>query len=155
MFGPLANKPQFDKVCRYLDIAGKESRLVSGGNLLDRPGYFVQPAVVQAITANDTLMQEETFGPILSFMAYEEEDELISLINNTPYGLGTSLWSNNLSATLRMIPKIESGTVWVNLHTMVDPAVPFGGVKHSGIGREFGSAFINEYTELKSVIMAY
>ncbi|MDO6749870.1 aldehyde dehydrogenase family protein, partial [Gilvimarinus sp. 1_MG-2023] len=74
-------------------------------------GYFVQPTIVQVNSANDTLMQEETFGPILSFMAYEEEDELISLINNTPYGLGTSLWTNNLSATMRMIPQIESGTV--------------------------------------------
>ncbi|MDO6683256.1 MULTISPECIES: aldehyde dehydrogenase family protein [unclassified Oceanobacter] len=159
VFGPISNKPQYEKVCHYLDIANQESRILTGGKAVPGPvngkGYFVQPTIVQVNSANDTLMQEETFGPILSFMAYEEEDELISLINNTPYGLGTSLWTNNLSATMRMIPQIESGTVWVNLHTMVDPAVPFGGVKHSGIGREFGSAFIDEYTETKSVIMAY
>ncbi|WP_221798151.1 aldehyde dehydrogenase family protein [Oceanobacter mangrovi] len=159
LFGPISNKPQYEKVCHYLNVANKENRVVVGGQAVAGPvngkGYFVQPTIVQATSANDILMQEETFGPILSFMAYEEEDELLSLINNTPYGLGTSLWTNNLSATMRMIPKIESGTVWVNLHTMVDPAVPFGGVKHSGIGREFGSAFIDEYTEVKSVIMAY
>ena len=155
VFGPLSNKPQFDKVCHYLQVAGSESRILSGGEVIDRPGYFVQPTIVRAASATEVLMQEETFGPVLSFMSYDEDDELLALINNTPYGLGTSLWTNNLSAAMRMIPQVESGTVWVNMHTMVDPAVPFGGVKHSGIGREFGSSFIDEYTEVKSVIMAY
>lgn len=154
-FGPLSNRPHYDKVCHYLTIASRESRILSGGERQEGPGYYIKPAIVQAFSGTETLMQEETFGPILSFMAYEEEDELLDLINNTPFGLGTSLWTNNLSATMRMIPKIESGTVWVNMHTMVDPAVPFGGVKQSGMGREFGSAAIDEYTELKSVILCY
>jgi len=155
VFGPVSNKPQFEKVCHYLNVAATESRILSGGNVLEGAGFFVQPTIVQAASVSETLMQEETFGPVLSFMAYKEEDELLSLINNTPYGLGASLWTNNLSAAMRMIPKVESGTVWVNMHTMVDPAIPFGGVKQSGIGREFGSSFIDEYTETKSVIMAY
>ena len=155
VFGPISNKPQYEKVLGYLQYAKDHGQLVYGGEPLDQDGLYITPALVKASSAEDVLMQQETFGPILTVMGYDDESELLELINNTPYGLGTSLWTNNLSAAMRMIPKIESGTVWINLHTMVDPAVPFGGVKQSGIGREFGSAFIDEYTELKSVMMAY
>ncbi len=155
VFGPISNKPQYEKVLSYLQYAKDHGQLVYGGEPLDQDGLYITPALVKASSAEDVLMQQETFGPILTVMGYDDESELLALINNTPYGLGTSLWTNNLSAAMRMIPKIESGTVWINLHTMVDPAVPFGGVKRSGIGREFGSAFIDEYTELKSVMMAY
>ncbi|MGO3740269.1 MAG: aldehyde dehydrogenase family protein [Marinomonas foliarum] len=154
-FGPISNKPQYLKLCAVLEKAQKESRVLFGGKVVEGKGYFIEPTIIQASNATETLMQEETFGPIISFMPYEEEEELINLINNTPFGLGTSIWTNNLSQAMRMIPEIESGTVWVNMHTMVDPAVPFGGVKQSGTGREFGSAFINDYTEIKSVIMCY
>ena len=81
--------------------------------------------------------------------------ELIELLNDTPYGLGASIWTNNLSKALRMIPRIEAGTLWINMHTFLDPAVPFGGTKSSGVGREFGSAFIDAFTEVKSVMIRY
>jgi len=154
-FGPISNRPQYDKVCHYLDIAGRESRILHGGNPIDGPGYFLEPTIVQTSSPRETLMQEEVFGPVISFMPYDDEDELLSLINDTPFGLSASLWTNDLSKALRMIPEIEAGTVWVNMHTFVDPAVPFGGVKSSGLGREFGSAFIEDYTELKSVMICY
>lgn len=154
-FGPVSNKPQYQKLCAVLEKARKESRILFGGKVIEGKGYYIEPTIIQASSATETLMQEETFGPIISFMPYEEEDELINLINNTPFGLGTSIWTNNLSKAMRMIPEIESGMVWVNMHTMVDPSVPFGGVKQSGTGREFGSAFINDYTEIKSVIVCY
>jgi phenylacetaldehyde dehydrogenase len=76
-------------------------------------------------------------------------------MNDSPYGLTASVWTNNLSKALRLIPQIEAGTVWVNMHTFLDPALPFGGVKASGMGREFGDAFIEVYTELKSVMIRY
>ncbi|WP_367181569.1 aldehyde dehydrogenase family protein [Pigmentiphaga sp.] len=101
------------------------------------------------------LLNEETFGPIGTFLAYDDEEELLSLFNGTPYGLTASLWTNDLSKVLNYVPRIEAGTVWVNMHTLLDPAVPFGGIKESGIGREFGSAFINDYTELKSIIIRH
>ncbi|MCP2072648.1 UNVERIFIED_ORG: acyl-CoA reductase-like NAD-dependent aldehyde dehydrogenase [Pseudomonas lini] len=111
--------------------------------------------MILANTVNDTLLNEETFGPVATFFPYDTEDELLDLMNNTPYGLSASLWTNDLSKALCMIPSIEAGTVWVNMHTLNDPAVPFGGVKSSGIGREFGSAFIDDYTELKSMMIRY
>jgi len=111
--------------------------------------------VILANSINDSLLNEETFGPIATFLPYDSEDELLELMNNTPYGLSASLWTNDLGKALRMVPAIHAGTVWVNMHTLLDPAVPFGGVKSSGIGREFGSAFIEDYTELKSVMIRY
>lgn len=154
-FGPISNKPQYQKVLHYMQKAKEESRVVYGGHALEGPGYFVEPTIVQAASHTETLMHEETFGPILSFMPYEDEEEMIHWMNDTPFGLSASLWTNNLSKTLRLIPRIQAGMVWVNMHTFLDPSVPFGGSKSSGIGREFGSAFINDYTELKSVMICY
>ncbi|MNO99305.1 Phenylacetaldehyde dehydrogenase [compost metagenome] len=110
---------------------------------------------MRASSPDDLFLTEETFGPIVCLLAFDSDEELIELLNDTPYGLGASLWTNDLSKALRMIPRIESGTVWVNMHTFLDPAVPFGGSKSSGIGREFGSAFIEAFTELKSVMIRY
>ncbi|ATE58796.1 aldehyde dehydrogenase family protein [Thauera sinica] len=154
-FGPIANKPQFDKVLGYLDEARRLGQICHGGRRLERPGYFVEPALVRARSADDVLMREETFGPIISFLPFDDEDELVGWINASPYGLSASVWSNDLSRVFRLIPRIQVGTVWINMHTFLDPSVPFGGSKGSGIGREFGSAFIDDYTELKSVIMRY
>jgi len=154
-FGPIANKPQLDKVLGYLDEARRQGQICHGGQRLDRPGYFVEPTLVRAGSVDDVLMREETFGPIISFLPFDDEDELVGWINASPYGLTASVWSNDLSRVFRLIPRIQVGTVWINMHTFLDPSVPFGGSKGSGIGREFGSAFINDYTELKSVIMRY
>jgi phenylacetaldehyde dehydrogenase len=154
-FGPLANKPQFDKVSQFLQLAREQSQVVCGGNPLARPGYFVEPTVVLANGPQDRLLHEETFGPILCVLPYDELDELPALINDSPFGLTASIWTNDLSRALRLIPQIETGTVYVNMHTFLDPSVPFGGVKASGTGREFGSAFIDDYTELKSVMIRY
>ncbi len=91
---------------------------------------------------NSTLMHEETFGPVCSFIGYQNEKEALSHINASPFGLAASVWSENMSKALRYAEDIDAGMVWVNMHTFLDPAVPFGGMKGSGIGREFGSALL-------------
>lgn len=154
-FGPLANRPHLEKVLGYFEIARTESQIVWGGKQLDRPGYFVEPTIVLAKGPKDRLLQEETFGPILTVLPYDEVEQLPALMNDTPFGLTASIWTNDMSRALRLIPEIEAGTVYVNMHTFIDPAVPFGGAKSSGLGREFGSAFIEDYTELKSVLIRY
>ncbi len=154
-FGPLANKPQFDKVMQFFKLASQESRIVCGGRALARPGYFVEPTLVLASSAKDRLLHEETFGPLLCVLPYDDVEELPGLINDSPFGLSASIWTNDLARALRLIPQIEAGTVYVNMHTFLDPSVPFGGIKASGSGREFGSAFIDDYTELKSVMIRY
>lgn len=155
-FGPVTNKQHQKKLEAFFKTARNESNtIVFGGNAIDGPGCYVEPTIILANSAKDTLLNEETFGPIATFLPYDTEEELLHLMNDTPYGLSASIWTNDLSKALRMVPEIEAGTVWVNMHTMLDPAVPFGGVKASGIGREFGAAFIDDYTELKSVMIRY
>ena len=154
-FGPLANKPQFDKMVQFFELARQESRIVCGGNAIARPGYFVEPTLVLAGNAKDRILHEETFGPLMCVLPYDDVEELPGLMNDSPFGLTASIWTNDLSRALRLIPQIEAGTVYINMHTFLDPSVPFGGIKASGTGREFGSAFIDDYTELKSVMIRY
>ncbi|QCI11756.1 aldehyde dehydrogenase family protein [Pseudomonas putida] len=155
-FGPVANKPHQQKLAELFAIARREgSQIIHGGHIGEGPGCFVEPTVILADSANDTLLTQETFGPVATFLPYDSEEELLHLMNASPYGLSASLWTNDLGKAMRLIPEIQAGTLWVNVHTLLDPAVPFGGVKASGIGREFGSAFIDDFTELKSVMMRY
>ncbi len=155
MFGPLSNQPHFHKVKHYLDMAKANNQIIAGGEALDRSGYFVQPTLISFKNTDDPLFSEETFGPVVGVMPFETDEELIQLMNQSRFGLTASIWTNDLSKAFRLIPKIEAGTLWVNMHTFLDPSVPFGGVKASGIGREFSDAFIEDYTELKSVMIRY
>ncbi|WNW14025.1 aldehyde dehydrogenase family protein [Pseudomonas sp. DTU_2021_1001937_2_SI_NGA_ILE_001] len=155
-FGPVTNRTHQHKLGQFFERARAEQcTIVHGGRLLDREGFYVEPTVILARSLDDTLLKEETFGPIATFLPYDDEEELLAMMNGTPYGLSASLWTNDLGKAMRMVPRIEAGTVWVNMHTLLDPAVPFGGIKASGIGREFGSAFIDDYTELKSVMIRH
>ncbi|UQI33768.1 aldehyde dehydrogenase family protein [Pseudomonas bijieensis] len=155
-FGPVTNRQHQRKLEEFFAKArAQNNTIVHGGKLIDGPGCYVEPTIILANRRDDSLLHEETFGPIATFFPYDTEEELLELMNDTPYGLSASLWTNDLGKALRMVPAIEAGTVWVNMHTLLDPAVPFGGNKSSGIGREFGSAFIDDYTELKSVMIRY
>lgn len=155
-FGPLSNRAHFDKIVGFFDLARSEGGTIAfGGQPLERTGYFVTPTAILVNDRRAKMLSEETFGPIATFLAYDDEAELVDLLNDTPYGLAASLWTNDLGKAMNLIPRIEAGTVWVNMHTFLDPALPFGGVKASGIGREFGSAFIDDYTELKSVMIRH
>ena len=155
-FGPVANKSHQLKLAELFATARAEgSQIIHGGHIGDGPGCFVEPTVILAKSASDTLLNQETFGPVATFLPYDSEEELLQLMNASPYGLSASLWTNDLGKAMRLIPEIQAGTLWVNMHTLLDPAVPFGGIKASGIGREFGSAFIDDFTELKSVMIRY
>jgi len=101
------------------------------------------------------VVQEEIFGPVLVVLPFSDVDEVVEYANDNAYGLSASIWSNNLSTVMDMIPRIKAGTVWVNVHVPLDPNLPFGGYKQSGIGREFGRSAIDGFTETKSVAIAY
>lgn len=154
--GPIANKAQYDKILNLIEKAKADGdEIIYGGQSLDKKGYFVQPTAIRAASFNSQLLSEETFGPVCSFIAYHDEEEALQKINASPFGLSASVWSHNISKALRVSERLEAGMVWINMHTFLDPAVPFGGMKGSGIGREFGSAFIEDYTELKSIMVRY
>lgn len=155
-FGPVATEAQYEKVLEAFATAKAEGdTIVVGGEAYDRPGFFVKPTVIRPKSLESTSWREEVFGPVATLVAYDTEEEMVREMNDTPYGLTGSVWTHDLSKALRLVPQVEAGIVWVNMHTIVDPAVPFGGAKGSGIGREYGSAFIEDYTELKSVMIRY
>src|SRR6202034_4086783 len=152
--GPLVSKEQKERVLGYIESARKQGASGAvGGEAPSRPGYFVKPTVLVNVREDMKVVREEIFGPVLVAQRFDELDEVVKAANNTPYGLGASIWSNNLSAVQRLVPRIKAGTVWVNCHNMVDPNMPFGGFKQSGIGREHGRMAIDMYTEVKSVCM--
>lgn len=155
-FGPVSNKAHLDKLSGFFQQAiDRGNQIAHGGKVIDRPGYYVEPTALIADSIDDPFANEETFGPIATFLPYDDEDELVAYMNHGRYGLAASLWTDDLSKAMRLIPEIQAGTVWVNMHTILDPAVPFGGMRASGVGREFGDAFIDDFTEVKSVMIRY
>jgi len=153
--GPLVSREQMERVCNYIDIGRSQGAtvLAGGGRARDK-GFYVQPTVLANVTPSMRVVQEEIFGPVLTAMPYDDLDEVAAWANDTPFGLGASIWSNNLSKVHRLIPKIKAGSVWVNCHSVLDPAIPFGGFKQSGIGRDMGKASLDSYLETKSVYIA-
>ena len=153
---PLVSRKQQTSVLKHIETARKEgARVVVGGELLQGDGFFVQPTVLADVDHSMGVARDEVFGPVLSVMPFTDEDKVIELANDSQYGLAASLWTNDLTKAMNLVPRIEAGTVWVNAHVLLDPNMPFGGVKQSGMGREFGRAVIEAYTELKSVCIAH
>lgn len=153
--GPLVSREQMDRVCSYIEIGRQQgAEIVTGGDRAGDKGFFVQPTVLVGVSQAMRVVQEEIFGPVVVVMPYDDLEQVAAWANDTPYGLGASIWSNDLSRVHRLIPKIKAGTVWVNCHNILDPAVPFGGFKQSGLGREMGKAVLESYLETKSVVIA-
>ena len=152
--GPLVSREQQERVLSYIQSGLSDGAdVVVGGEALEHPGYYVRPTVMANVKQSMRVVQEEIFGPVVVAERFDELDQVASLANDTPYGLSASIWSNDLTAVQRLIPKIRAGTVWVNTHGPVDANLPFGGFKQSGFGREHGRVGIEMYTELKSVCM--
>ncbi|MNT67269.1 NAD/NADP-dependent betaine aldehyde dehydrogenase [compost metagenome] len=115
----------------------------------------MQPTVLADVNHDMAVARAEVFGPVLSVIPFDDEDQAIAMANDSVYGLAASLWTNDLTKAMNLVPRIEAGTVWVNAHVLLDPNMPFGGVKQSGMGREFGRAVVEAYTEIKSVCIAH
>ncbi len=153
--GPLVSDTQRDRVCGYIEYGvAQGAKIAAGGRRVGERGYFVQPTVLTNARQDMRVVQEEIFGPVVVALPFDDADEAVRLANDTMYGLGASIWSNDLARVHRMIPRIKAGTVWVNCHSMLDSSLPFGGFKQSGIGREMGRAALDLFTETKSVLMA-
>ena len=152
--GPVVSQEQMERVMGYIEKGKAEGgEAVAGGARHGNQGYFVQPTVFTGLGPDSALVREEIFGPVVVATPYKSVDEIAAEANNTSYGLAASVWTNNLSLAHRLTRRLKAGTVWVNTHNVVDPNLPFGGMKQSGIGRENGAAAIELYTELKTVVM--
>ncbi|KAB0622585.1 aldehyde dehydrogenase family protein [Castellaniella defragrans] len=150
--GPLQNEEQRRIVQALADDArARGARLLAGGGPIAGPGYFFQPTIVADLSNGTPLVDEEQFGPILPVIRYRDIDEAIALANDNPNGLGGSIWSNDIALASTLARRLECGTAWVNEHGAIQPDAPFGGVKQSGIGVEFGLHGLAEYTSLQTV----
>lgn len=145
--GPIQNRMQFEKVKDLLDDARERGTILSGGEPLDRPGYFIPPTIVRDLDDDAPLVREEQFGPVLPVLKYIDIDDVISRVNASDYGLGGTIWGRDVARATEIAMRIDSGTVWVNQHMAIDPRIPFRGAKQSGIGGELGQAGLNEYTQ--------
>lgn len=149
--GPLQNAKQYEAAKRYLTMAKESGNVIAGGELMDGPGYFVQPTLVTGIADDNPLIAEETFGPVRPILTYRTLDEAIARANATPYGLGNSVWGNNLDLAAQVAQQLDSGTVWVNQHFATSADVPFGGQKQSGLGSEFGVDGVLAFTDIRVI----
>ena len=155
--GPLVSEEQFQKVTSYIDSGLKEgAQATAGGKKAADRGYFVQPTVLTRTTPEMKVIREEIFGPVVCAIPYSDADldRIAKEANDTPYGLAASIWTRDISTANKMAKRIRSGTVWINCHNVFDAALPFGGYKQSGWGREMGAEVLNNYTEVKAVCAA-
>lgn len=154
--GPITTLAQRDKILGYIDIAASEgARCELGGKQPDNPeisgGWFVEPTIFSGVKNSMRVAQEEIFGPVLSVIAFDDEDEAYELANDTKYGLGAGLWTRDMGRAIRGASRIKAGTVWVNTYRAVSYMAPFGGYKRSGLGRESGQEAIQAYLQTKTV----
>lgn len=150
--GPLVSREQFDRVTGYLKAgldAGAEAS--AGGAAIDRDGYFVQPTVLKNASADMSVVQEEIFGPVVAAMPFKDDSEIVGQANDTTYGLAAGIWTRDISKAHKFAKAVKAGTVWVNCYSIFDAALPFGGYKQSGWGREMGHASLENYLQTKSV----
>lgn len=158
--GPISNGPQFEKVLNYIEIAKSEgAKCIMGGQRAQGPGladgWFVQPTVFADVSNRMRIAQEEVFGPVLSIIGFENEADAVAIANDTAFGLTAGVWTRDIGRMVRMAKALEVGTVWGNMYRAYSYAMPFGGMKRSGVGRENGIEAVHEFLETKSVMIAY
>lgn len=159
--GAVVSEAHMNKVLSYIELAKAEGgTVIAGGeraNVPDRcaEGWFINPTVIEGLAYNCRTNQEEIFGPIVTIMPFDTEEEVLMYANSTDYGLAATLWTQNLSRAHRMTEKLASGIVWVNCWLVRDLRTPFGGVKNSGVGREGGMEALHFFTEAKNICISY
>ncbi|MES2156327.1 MAG: aldehyde dehydrogenase family protein [Pseudomonadota bacterium] len=154
--GPVVSAPQMDKILGFIASAHNEgARPLTGGNRMTGAGYdggyFIEPTIFTHVADDMTIAREEIFGPVLSAFTFDTIDEVLTRANATEFGLGSGVWTRDLATAHIMARGIRAGSVWVNCYQMLDPAVPFGGYRMSGFGRESGAHHIEDYLETKAV----
>ena len=154
--GPITTRPQYAKVLDYIEIARSEgARCVLGGSPAVRPecgdGWFIEPTVFADVRPDMQIAREEVFGPVLSVIPFDDDEDAIRIANSSVYGLAAGVWTKDIGRCLKMASRLEAGTVWINTYRVSSYMSPFGGYKRSGFGRESGLSAIREYLQEKSV----
>jgi len=154
LIGPVQNRQQFEKLHGFLEDAHASGTVLAGGKAVEGGGYFIEPTIVRDIPDSARLVREEQFGPILPVLSYEDIDDAIARANDSEFGLGGTIWTNDIDRGIEVAMKIDTGTVWVNKHLDLPLDVPFGGSKQSGIGREQGEEGLLAFTQAHVVNVA-
>ena len=150
--GPLVSDEQLARVTGYLKIGMDEgAKSLAGGHRYGDQGYFVEPTVLVNTNSNMRMVREEIFGPVVVAQPFDDLDEILATANDTEYGLSAGVWTRDISKAHKIAAGLKAGTVWVNCYNIFDAALPFGGYKQSGWGREMGHEVLENYTEVKSV----
>jgi len=150
--GPLVSEEQLNRVCGYLEAGFSEgATAVAGGRKAGDKGYFVEPTVLVNTRENMKVVKEEIFGPVVAAMSFDDPEEILPRANDSDYGLAAAVWTSDISKAHRMAGQLRAGTVWINCYNIFDAALPFGGYKQSGWGREMGHDVLNLYTQTKAV----
>jgi aldehyde dehydrogenase (NAD+) len=153
--GPQVSQEQFDRVMKYIASGNKEgAKRLTGGGRVGSKGFFIEPTVFDDVTDDMTIAREEIFGPVMNILRFKDIGEVIDRGNRTTYGLAAAVWTKDIQKAVRLSNTLRAGTVWVNCYDVFDAAAPFGGFKMSGIGREMGEYALQQYTEVKTVIVA-
>jgi aldehyde dehydrogenase (NAD+) len=153
-FGPLVSAAQRANTEHYVELGRSEgAEVVCGGR---RPealprGYYYEPTIFRKVQNSMRIAQEEIFGPVVSIIPFDDEEEALRLANDTMYGLGAAVWSRDIDRALGLARRIEAGTVWINDYHLLNVRFPFGGYKKSGFGRELGPQGLDEYQQLKHI----
>ena len=154
-FGPMVSEAQLDLVLGFVAKGLAEgAELVSGGTRLDRPGFYMAPTIFAGVTDEMTIAREEIFGPVASVLKFETEAEAVARANATEFGLAGAVFTRDLARGHRVAGALQAGTCWINTYNLTPVEMPFGGVKHSGVGRENARAAIEHYSQLKSVYVS-
>ena len=152
LIGPLISEKQLNRVMGFIDEGRRDGvEVVTGGNRLDRRGYFVHPTVLTDVDPGMRLYQQEIFGPVVAVLPFDDDDEVVALANNSEYGLAATVWTKDIARAHRLAKRIQSGTVTLNCQMVFDHSMPFGGYKQSGWGYEWGRAGIESYLQTKTV----
>jgi acyl-CoA reductase-like NAD-dependent aldehyde dehydrogenase len=152
--GPIVSSQQMERVMGYIESGRHSAQVVTGGERLGgdlADGYFLSPTIFSCQDDDIALVREEIFGPVVAASAFEDWEELFTRANNTRYGLAAGVWTQDLSKAHRAARMLQAGTVWINSYGLFDPAVPFGGTKQSGFGREMGKEALDLFTQVKTV----
>jgi aldehyde dehydrogenase (NAD+) len=152
--GAIVSQEQMNTVLSYIEAGKKEAQLITGGNrvtLDGSKGFFLEPTIFGGVTNDMKIAQEEIFGPVLSVLAFDDVDQMIEQANANPYGLAAAVWTKDIKKAHTVSRRLQAGTIWINTYGLMDAALPFGGFKQSGFGRELGMHAIEHYTELKTV----
>jgi len=153
--GPLVSRDQFEQVNRYLELGRSEFDSIECGRRQAglSKGFYVNPTLLTGVPPNARVAQEEIFGPVLATLTFDDMDEVADMANKNVYGLAAAIWTSDIKKAHQLSRRLRAGTVWINTYGLMDAALPFGGYKQSGFGRELGMHAIEHYTELKTVWM--